>query len=122
MNKGNIVAIILVFILIVVFRSIGIENIPFQFIVIILILCIVGALIIAFKYKGNRKERIYLLVMTALMTLLASIYVIAVAIDNNYPQISEQYKPIFIFLMAIVFISLLIVAIANAIYKSKNKL
>lgn len=121
MNKGNIVAITLIFILIVVFRSIGIENIPFQLIVIILILCMVGAFIIALKYKGNRKERIYLLVMTALMTLLASICVIAVAVDNNYPQISEQYKPIFLFLMAIVFISLLIVAIANAIYKSKNK-
>lgn len=121
MKKSNIGAIVLLFILISVIKSIGIENIPFPVIVIILILCMAGAFLIALKYKGNKVERMYLLVMTILITLIFTVVVIGIAIENNYPQISEQYKPIFIDSVPILFFITLIVAIANAIYKYTNK-
>ncbi|MCY6370619.1 hypothetical protein [Clostridium ganghwense] len=120
MKKNNIIAIVTVFILITAIRIIGIENIPFPMIVIILMLCMTVALLIALKYKGDKKERIYLLVMTILAILLFSILIIAVTIENNYPQISKQYKPIFITLMGILFLSLLITALINVAYK-RNK-
>lgn len=117
MNKNNILAIILVFILISVIKIIGIENIPFPVTVVILVLCMIVAWVSVLKYEGSKKERTYLLVITILVTLFLSVIVIAVVIEKSFPQISEQYKPIFIVLIAILFLSLLIVIFANAIYK-----
>lgn len=121
MKKKNILAIILVFIFINIIKAIGIENIPFPVIATALALCMGTALVIALRYKGDKKEQIYLLTMTILMIILAIMFIIAVVIQNNYPQLSEQVKPIFISLMAILFVALLIVIFANAIYKFKNK-
>ncbi|WP_291640248.1 hypothetical protein [Clostridium sp.] len=89
----------------------------------ILILCMTGAFLIALKYKGNKTERMFLLVITTLITLLLSILVIEVIIENNYPQISEKYKPLILGLILILFFISLIVEIANNIYiyKHKNK-
>jgi NADH:ubiquinone oxidoreductase subunit K len=70
-----------------------------------------------FKYKGSKKERNYLLVITILAILLFSVTVIAIAIDNYYPQILTQYKTIFLVLMAALFLSLAIVVLVNVICK-----
>ncbi|MEA4828254.1 hypothetical protein [Clostridium sp. JNZ J1-5] len=121
MRKSNILGIILVFALITIIRIIGIENIPFPIIILILVICMISALVIALKYKGSKKERIYLLVMTILAILLFSVFIIAVTIENNFPQVSKQYKPIFIVLMGILFLSLLVVIFANAIYKYNKR-
>lgn len=121
MKKKNILAIILVFIFIDIIKSIGIENIPFPVIATLFVLCMGAALAIALRYRGDKKEQIYLLTMTILIIIIAIMIVIAVIIQNNYPQLSEQVKPIFISLMAILFVALLIAIFANAIYKSKNK-
>lgn len=72
MKKSNLGAIVFVFIIIGVIRIIGIENIPFPVIVIVLILCMVGAFLIALKYKGNKTERMYLLVITTLRGLCSN--------------------------------------------------
>lgn len=117
MKKNNFLGVVLVFILIAVIRIIGIENIPFSIIVLILTLCIIVAFFNVLKYKGSKKERIYLLVMTILVTLLLSVIVIAVVIQNRYPEFSQTYKPIFIALMSTLFIGLLIAVFFNAIYK-----
>lgn len=117
MKKNNILAVILVFMLIASIRVIGIENIPFPVTVVILVLCMVVAFLSVLKYKGSEKERIYLLLMTILVLLLLSVIVTAVVIEKSDPQLSAQYKPIFITIMATLFFSLLIIIFANAIYK-----
>lgn len=121
MNKNNGLAIVLVLVLTTVVRFIGIEKIPFPVIIIILGIAMTIAFIIVLKYRGSKKERTYLITMTILITLLLSVVIIAVVTDKYYSQISLQYKPIFIVLLGILFIALLLVAIANAIYKLKNK-
>lgn len=73
------------------------------------------------KYKGSKKESIYLLAMTILVTLLLSVIVIAVVIQYRYPEFSQMYKPIFITLMSTLFIGLLIAVFSNAIYKCNKK-
>jgi type III secretory pathway component EscS len=121
MERKNFIAIIVVFVVLGVIRSIGIENIPFPVVVMVVILGLGTALVIALKYKGNKKERIYLLIMTILMIMLASVVMLAVVIQNDYPQLSEKVKPIFIGLMAILFVMFLITVYANLIYKFRNK-
>lgn len=117
MNKKNRLTIILVFLLISSIRIIGIENIPFGLIVIIQIACIIVMFLNVFKFRGDKKEHKYLLVVTLLLTLFFSVYTIVVSIEKGFPQISEKYKPIFIILMLIIFSSLLIVILINSIIK-----
>ncbi|KOF55769.1 MULTISPECIES: hypothetical protein [Clostridium] len=117
MENKNVIAIIVAFVLIAIIKIIGIENIPFPVIIIILVLCSLGMFLSVMKYKGSKKERVYLLIMTILSVLLFSVLIIWVSVDNNYPQISKYYRNLFIVLIAIIFFSLLIIGGANAIYK-----
>ncbi|KOF55780.1 MULTISPECIES: hypothetical protein [Clostridium] len=120
MNRKNVIAIVIVFVFIFIIRIIGIEKIPFPIIAIVLFLCMGIAFVITLKYKEDKKERRYLLIMTILMTLLSTIFVIAIVIQNNYTQLSDSLKPIFISVMLILFVILLIVIFANAAYKFGN--
>lgn len=120
MKNKNFIAIVIVFVLLAIIRLKGIENIPFNLIVFILVICIVGMLISVGRFKGKKKERQMFIVMTLNITLLIAMVIIAVYIENNYPQLSEHVKPIFITLMAILFVTLLMVIFANALYKSNK--
>lgn len=121
MERKNFIAIIVVFVVLGIIRSIGIENIPFLVVVMVVILGLGAALVIALRYKSDKKERIYLLIMTILMIMLAGIVMLTVVIQNDYPQLYEKGKPIFIGLMVILFVTFLITVYANLIYKFRNK-
>lgn len=117
MNKNNFFGVVIVFILIAVIRILGIDKLPLPIVVLILVACMIAAFLSTLKYKGNKKERIYLLAMTILVTLLFSTIIIAIVVESKNPELSVMYKPIFIALMAILFISLLITIFLNIIYK-----
>ncbi|MGY0373102.1 hypothetical protein [Clostridium sp. JNZ J1-5] len=121
MEKKNVVAIIVVFVLLTIIKIIGVENIPFNMIIIILTICVIGMILSAFKFKGIKKEKQLLLFMTLLIVLLIGTLMAAVYIENNYPQISNQYRPVFITIMAILFLCLLIAVLANVMYKHNNR-
>lgn len=120
MKDRNLIGILIAFAIIAIIRVIGIQNIPSPVITILLIVCAIGMLLIAIKYKGDKKEKLYLLIMTIIMILLFSVLIIWGIVDDNYPNLSQQFKPIFISLMAILFVILLIVIFANAVYKFGN--
>ena len=120
MEKKNRLAIMLVFILMFIIRLIGIENIPFNFLIGFFAICIILMFFFVYRFKGDKVEHKYLLSMTLLITLLAVILILAIYIQNSYPQISKQYKPIFIGIIVVLFFSVIVVAFANLIYKNKN--
>jgi hypothetical protein len=120
MNKKNILGVVIILVINFVIRNIYKENIPFPITVICLMFCTGFAFVFALKYKGGKVERTFLLAITILLTLLISVVVIATLIQNSYPQFSAQYKPLFIVLMGLLFVILLIVIFANAIYKSNK--
>jgi peptidoglycan/LPS O-acetylase OafA/YrhL len=120
MQRKNVLAVILILIIMYIIRTVGIEDIPFSIIIIILILCAIGMFFSAFRFKGDKTERKYLLIMTILMTVLFSISMMVISIQNNYLQVLEKYKSVFKTLMVILFIALFIVALANLIYKYKR--
>lgn len=122
MEKKNFVAILIAFVLLAIIKIIGIENIPFNIIVMVLMICVIGMFVSALKFKGIKKEKQLLICITLLIILLIGVLMTAVYIDNNYQQISNQYKPMFITIMAVLFVCLLIALFANLIYKRNNKL
>ncbi|MGH4120261.1 hypothetical protein [Clostridium sp.] len=117
MKKYNMLAIVLVFILGAVIRSIGIENMPFQVTVVIMIVCMIVVTLSVLKYKGSKKEKKLLLSIAILSILLASVFIIAVVLDNKYPQIFTKYKNVFIALIGILFLSFAVVVLVNVICK-----
>ncbi|QAA31081.1 hypothetical protein [Clostridium manihotivorum] len=120
MNKKSIPIVMILFVIIAAIRYFPIEKIPFPVVIVILISCMLLSIFSVLRYKGSNKERVYLIVMTILVILLLCTIVMAVIIQNNYPQLSVHVKPIFVSLMAILFVTLLIVVFANALYKSNN--
>lgn len=121
MERKNFIAIAIVFVLLAITKIIGIENIPFNMIEIVLTICVIGMFLSVLKFKGIKKEKQLLICITLLIVLLIGVLMVAVYIENNYPQISNQYKPIFIIIMAVLFVCLLIALFTNIIYKSNNK-
>lgn len=113
-------AIILVFIVIAIFRVIGIENIPFKITTIIMISALILAIFSVIRYKGNKKEHAYLIVMTLQLVIFVGTLIIGVILQNNYPSLSDKYKPIITTLIVIIFISLVVTACLNAIIKFKK--
>lgn len=106
---------------IAIIRAIGIENIPFPITIAIIIVCMIVALVMALKYKCGKKEHIYLLVETILLILGCGIVIVFLIVDKNFPEISKQYKIMFIVLIAVLFLSLLAVSIAKGIYQYNAK-
>ena len=121
MKNKNILAIIVVFLLIGVIRIIGIRNIPSPIIVVILILCIGVGFVSSVKYNGDKTERILLLIMTILLSLIFSLIIIWYIADEKYLQSIGQYKSIYITLIAVLYFITLILAITKAIYKYNKK-
>lgn len=117
MNKKNIPIVLLLLVAIAAFRFIEIDKIPFLIVSIILILCMSLAVSSVLRYKGSNKGRNYLIAMTIVAILLICTVITAVSIQNKFPQISGQIKPIFISLMALLFIIFLVLIFANALYK-----
>ncbi len=72
------------------------------------------------RNKGDKKERVYLLVMTIQAAILVIILVVSVTVQNKYQDISYRYKPIFVTLMAILFLSLIATVYSLGFYKYKN--
>lgn len=121
MERKNFVAIAIVFVLLAIIKIIGVENIPFNMIAIVLTICVIGMFLSVLKFKGIKKEKQLLICITLLIVLLIGILMAAVYMENNYPQISNQYKPVFITIMSVLFVCLLIALFANVIYKHNNK-
>lgn len=117
MNNKNVLIVLLLLVSIAAVRFIGIDKIPFLIVSIILILCMSLAVSSGLRYKGSNKGRNYLIAMTIVAVLLICTVITAVIIQNNFPQLSGQIKPIFISLMAILFIILLVLIFSNALYK-----
>jgi phosphatidylglycerophosphate synthase len=117
MNNKNVLIVLLLLVSIAAVRFIGIDKIPFLIVSIILILCMSLAVSSVLRYKGSNKGRNYLIAMTIVAVLLICTVITAVIIQNNFPQLSGQIKPIFISLMAILFIILLVLIFSNALYK-----
>ncbi len=121
-SKKNILATIIILIIMAFIRIMGIDDIPQPIIFAILLLIILYLFIFVFKYKGDKKERIYLLVMTIQAAILVIILVVAVTVQNKYQDISYRYKPTFVTLMAILFLSLIVTVYSLGFYKyKKNK-
>jgi len=120
MGKKNGWALIFVLAFLAIIRKFGVDNIPFSVVEIIIVLCIFTMIFSVLRFKGNKKERMYLIVMTIILIALMSAVIIAVNIDNNYPEVSIKLKPIFITIIGVLFLSLLIATSANVIYKLKN--
>lgn len=121
MKKDSTLGTLLVFMFIAIIRAIGIENIPFPITIAIIIVCMIVALVMALKYKCGKKEHIYLLVETILLILGCGIVIVFLIVDKNFPEISKQYKIMFIVLIAVLFLSLLAVSIAKGIYQYNAK-
>jgi phosphatidylglycerophosphate synthase len=117
MNNKNVLIVLLLLVSIAAVRFIGIDKIPFLIVSIILILCMSLAVSSGLRYKGSNKGRNYLIAMTIVAVLLICTVITAVIIQKNFPQLSGQIKPIFISLMAILFIILLVLIFSNALYK-----
>jgi len=100
-------------------RMINIENLPFSLIVTIIIAVLLLGFIIALKYRGNKTEKTFLLAMTILGALCMGATLVFVYIDTNYPPIFEKYETLIVSTTIVLFISLLLLSIANAIYKFK---
>ena len=122
MERKNFVAIAIVFVLLAIIKIIGIQNMPFNMIAVVLMICVIGMFLSVLKFKGIKKEKQLLICITLLIVLLIGVLMTAVYIENNYKQISNQYKPVFITIMAVLFVCLLIALFANVIYKRNNKL
>lgn len=121
MERKNLIAIAIVFILLTIIKIIRIENIPFNMILVVLIICVIGMFLSVLKFRGIKKEKQLLKFITLLIVLLIVILMVAVYLENNYPQISNKYKPILVTIMAILFVCLLITLLANVMFKYKNK-
>jgi len=119
-SKKNFLATIIILIVITVIRNMDIDNIPKPILFAILLAIIVYLFIFVLRYKGDSKERMYLLVMTIQVALLVIILLILVVIQDRYPEISYNYKPVLIVVMAILFISLIVTVYSLAFYKHKN--
>ncbi len=119
-SKKNFLATIIIFMVISFIRFLGIENIPKPIIFAILLVIIIYSFIFVLRYKGDKKERKYLLVMTTQFALLVIILLIFIIIQDRYPEVSSIYKPLFIALMGILFLSLIITLCSLGIYKYKN--
>lgn len=121
MKNGDKWAIVVVSIGLFTIRTIGIENVSLTAIAIIMIVCMLGAFIIAKNYKGTKKEKTYLYLITIMTTLLLSSVMVFAEMDTHYPIFTNKYKFLFLSIITILFIALLIVAVANAVNKSNYK-
>lgn len=119
-SKKNILATIIILIIMAFIRIMGIDDIPQPMLFAILLLIILYLFIFVFKYKGDKKERVYLLVMTIQAAILVIILVVSVTVQNKYQDISYRYKPIFVTLMAILFLSLIATVYSLGFCKYKN--
>lgn len=120
MQKKSRIAIIVSFILIAIIRSIGIEKMPIKFAIGFFTILIILMFFFVYRFKGNKVERKYLLAMTVMITLIMIATMMLTITVDSYPQLSKQYKPVVLIIISILYISLMGIAIANIIYKSKN--
>jgi len=119
-SKKNILATIIIIIVMAFIRARGIDDIPEPILFAILLVIILYLFIFVFKYKGDKKERVYLLVMTIQAAILVIVLVVAVTIQNKYSDISYRFKPVFVALMAVLFLSLIVTVYSLGFYKYKN--
>ena len=120
MRKKSRIAIIVSFILIAIIRSMGIEKMPIKFAIGFFTILIILMFFFVYRFKGNKVEHKYLLAMTVMITLIMIATMILTITVDSYPQLSKQYKPVILIVISILYISLMVIAIANIIYKSKN--
>ncbi|WP_411681925.1 hypothetical protein [Clostridium thailandense] len=120
MQKKSRIAIIVSFILIAIIRSIGIEKMPIKFAIGFFTILIILMFFFVYRFKENKVERKYLLAMTVMITLIMIATMMLTITVDSYPQLSKQYKPVILIIISILYISLMGIAIANIIYKSKN--
>jgi predicted permease len=119
-SKKNILATIIILIIMAFIRARGIDDIPEPILFAILLVIILYLFIFVFRYKGDKKERVYLLVMTIQAAILVIVLIVAATVQNKYPDISYRYKPVFVALMAILFLSLIVTVYSLGFYKYKN--
>lgn len=119
-SKKNILATIIILIIMAFIRARGIDDIPEPILFAILLVIILYLFIFVFRYKGDKKERVYLLVMTIQAAILVIVLIVAATVKNKYPDISYRYKPVFVALMAILFLSLIVTVYSLGFYKYKN--
>lgn len=92
-RHNNAVLVLPLFVLIILsIKIIGIDKIPYQFTVIVLIMCIEIALNRTFRTKLIKKEKILLIVTMVSVSICALCVIVLLFLKNNYYQIFSIYK------------------------------
>jgi uncharacterized membrane protein YfcA len=117
MNNKSVRLALTLFVMSAVVRLIGIDKFPFSVVVFTLMVCMVISFASVLRYKGSKKERIYLVALMIIITLLMCTVVAASIMQNNSTQLFEQLKPILFSLIGVFYIALFLLALAKFINK-----
>ena len=120
-RHNNAILVLPLFALIILsIKIIGIDKIPYQFIVIILIMCIVIALNRAFRTKLIKKEKVLLIATMVSVSICALCVIVLLFLKNNYYQIFSIYKLEIRNILLISFFSMPVLIFLAIIESKKN--